>query len=88
MGRLKVRATFAFKSDRLDKALLNDVYVNGEIFRDHTWIEYHKDMAEYETGDVICFNASYHTFMGLDKDDKYIQKKGFKCIKNLVLVRP
>lgn len=88
MSALEVRAEFAFKSDRLDKVLFNKVYVNGEVFRDHTWVEHHKDMDEFESGDVIVFTAKYHTFMGLDSDEKYVQKKGFKNIRNLKIVRP
>ena len=88
MSRLEVRATFAFRSDRLDRVLLNDVIVNGEVFRDHTWVEYKEPMGKLESGDFISFNASYHTFVGLDEDNKYIQKKGFKKINNLRIVRP
>lgn len=88
MSRLKVTAEFAFKSKHRDRVLLNNVYVNGEIFRDHTWVEHHKDMDEFESGDILVFNASYHTFMGLNADEKYVQKKGFKKIRNLKVVRP
>lgn len=88
MSKLVVRATFAFKSRHRDKVLLNDVYVDGDVFRDHTWVDYHDDMEDIQSGDILTFRATYHTFVGLNKVNEYVQKKGFKNIKNLILVRP
>lgn len=88
MPKLKVRATFSFKSDRMHTVLLNEVYVDGEVFRDHTWVEYHDDMDEFGTGDIITFNANYHIFMGLDMNNNYVEKRGLKDIRNIQKMRP
>lgn len=81
--KLKVRARFAFKSDRLDVALLNDVKINGEDWRDHIWVEYRPKMAQFQSGDIIEFEATYHTYIGLDKEGNYVQKKAFKKIREI-----
>ena len=80
---MKIKATFAYKSSRLDKALLNDIYVDGELFRSHSWIEFKPFMKNLSNGDVIEFTAKYHNYVGLDKVGNYVQKKGFKQIRNL-----
>lgn len=87
MSNLRVRATFAFKSKHRDTVLLNDVYVDGELFRDHTWVEYHDDMKDYESGDILSFGASFKTRIGLDENYKQVQKKGFYNIKNVALIK-
>ena len=82
-NRLIVQATFKYKSDRMNTVLLNDVMVDGELFREHTWVTHMGGMDKFDCGDVITFNASYHTYVGLDSNEKYVQKKGFKAISNL-----
>lgn len=84
MSRLKVQATFGYISDRLDKVLLRNVLVNGEIFRDHTWVQYKDKMGEFDVGETITFNASFHAFVGLNDKNEYVPKKGFKLINNIL----
>jgi hypothetical protein len=63
------------------KALLHNVEVDGEPFRDHTWVDIANVEDCLKTGEVIEGTAFLVEYLGLD-GDKQVKKIGLKLLRS------
>ena len=61
--------------------LVNDVYVNGEFFRDHSWIKMTKRLSVVSAGDKVSSTAILMDYFDTNTNKKY--KVGFRSFRNV-----
>jgi hypothetical protein len=64
-----------------DMILLENVYVNGEFFRDHSWIKMIKRFAFFKSGDTFTANATVYEY--IDPDNIEQKKIGIKSLRRV-----
>lgn len=82
---VRVKAIFNHKNNQ-NKVLVDDVLVDGEFFKTHSWLPYCKGMRNLRKGDIFTFNATECEYIGLS-GDKQVLKRGFKDLSNISLER-
>ena len=67
-----------------DRIVLEDVYIDGEFFRDHVWVPRSKRFEGINEGDVITATVKLQNYP--DPETNRMTKVGIKHIRNLSVV--
>ena len=71
------------RTSNVEMILLNDVYINGEYFRNHAWVKMTKRLSSVSAGVNISASAKLIEYFGCDgKGDKL----GFRSIRSVKIL--